>query len=229
MKNMISTQQHNSRRWRGARSPVLLLAALLLLIPAGQAISAAARGAEKSGQTLADKILELSQPASKPLKSAQPIVITEQEANDYLKQYGPQFFPPAVSGAALHIFADHVTGQAEVDFSKLTPPNSKSSDIGAQVLAAMFKGKQLVKATGKLETSNGRGTVSIQDVTIGTFEVPDWLTQFMVDNYLQQNYHLDLSKPFVLPDHVTRIELAQGQATFVRSAHKKPAPDSSSR
>jgi hypothetical protein len=242
---MFPRQRHNSKTRRsasplvlgalGGGSGALLLGAVFFLAPAAQggpaaafrAPQARAQGAERSGDTLADKILELSQPASLPLKSSRPIVITEQEANDYLKQYGPQFLPPAVTDPAIHIFADRVTGEAEVDFSKLTPPNSKSSDVGAQVLATMFKGKQRVKATGKLKSSGGQGQVTIQDVTIGTFAVPDWLTQFMVDNYLQQNYHLDLSKPFPLPDHVTQIELAQGQATFVRSANKKSAPPSS--
>jgi hypothetical protein len=216
----------------GGVMAALLLGAGFFFAPAsrgsrGLAFSASparTQGAEKSGDTLPDKILELSQPASQPLKSSQPIVITEQEANDYLKQYGPQFLPPAVSGPSVHILADRVTGEAEVDFSKLSPPGVKTRDVGSQVLAAMFKGKQKVTAAGKLKSSDGQGQVSIQDVTIGTFAVPDWLTQLIVDNYLQQNYHLDLSKPFPLPDHVTQVELAAGKATFLRSPNKKWAP-----
>jgi hypothetical protein len=44
-----------------------------------------------------------------------------------------------------------------------------------------------------------------------------------LQSYLEKSYKLDLSKPFPLPDHVTRIDLSTGQATFVRSPAKKPA------
>lgn len=226
----------------GGGLAALLLGVLFFLVPAAEVrqptdtgwafTSARARqltGAKKSGDTLPDKILELSQPASQPLKSSLPIVITEEEANSYLKQFGPQFLPPAVSDTAIHIHPDQLNGEAEVDFSKLNPPGSKSSDVGTQVLATMFKGKQRVMAAGKLKSSGGQGQLSIENVTIGSFAVPDWLTHLMVDNYLQQNYKLDLSKPFRLPDHVTQIELGAGKATFVRSANQKPPAAHSSR
>ena len=84
----------------------------------------------------------------------------------------------------------------------------------------MFKGKQKVTAAGKLETQNGLGKVKIETMAIGITPLPAWLVDFLMENYLQPRYKFDLSKPFPLPDHVTRIELGSGQATFFRAAQK---------
>jgi hypothetical protein len=184
--------------------------------------AAGVRTSPSPTDTLAAKIEELSLPANEQPKSFKPIVITEVEANSFLKEHGADFLPPAVEDPEIHIHPDHVSAVAEVDFDKLQQIGKQSNDVGAQVLAALFKGKQKVSASGKLETSDGHGQVSVENLTIGTTAIPDWMTKLMIENYLQQNYKVDLSKPFPLPDHVTRIELGSGQATFIRSPHKKP-------
>ena len=173
--------------------------------------------------SLQAKIEELSVPPSEKPRSFKPIVITESEANDYLKAHGQEFLPPAVQYPEIHILADRVSGAAEIDFDKLGELGKETKDIGSQVLATLFKGKQKVTASGKVETADGHGQVIVQDLRIGTTNVPDWLTNVMLENYLQNTYKVDLDKPFPLPDHVTRIDLADGKATFVRSPSTKPA------
>jgi len=84
----------------------------------------------------------------------------------------------------------------------------------------MFKGKQKVMAAGKLETQNGLGKVKIETMTIGITPFPARLVGFLVENYLQPRCKFDLSKPFPLPDNVTRIKLGSGQAIFFCAAQK---------
>lgn len=196
------------------------------VIESRTAASGPAGGAKFSGsapETLQSKIEELSVPPTAQPKSFKPIVITQDEANTYLKNQGPSFLPPAVENPELQIHADSLSAVADVDFDKLQQLGKQNNDVGAQVLGTLFKGRQKVAASGKLQTADGHGQLSIQDLSIGSTHIPDWLTQALLQNYLAKTYKLDLSQPFPLPDHVTRIELVQGQATFIRSPNQKPA------
>ena len=193
------------------------------LSPRGESAARRSNPAPLPPDSFQAKIEELSVPSSEKPRSFKPIVITESEANEYLKAHGQEFLPPAIQDPEIHILADHVSGGAEIDFDKLGQLGKDTKDIGSQVLARLFTGKQRVSASGKLETADGHGQVVVQDLRIGTTTVPDWLTKALLENYLQNNYKVDLDKPFPLPDHVTRIDLADGKATFVRSPSKKPA------
>jgi hypothetical protein len=186
-------------------------------------VAARPNATRSSSESLESKIQELSISATEQPKTFKPIVITDGEANAYLKAHGPEFLPPAVENPELRIYADHVSGAATVDFDQLQAVGKQTNDIGMQVVGTLFKGKQKVSASGKLSSGDGHAQVTVQNLSIGTTDIPDWLTQAMLQNYMEQAYKLDLSKPFPLPDHVTRIDLATGQATFVRSPAKKPA------
>jgi len=85
----------------------------------------------------------------------------------------------------------------------------------------MFKGPQRVAVSSRMVTQNGQANVKIESVVVGTTTVPDWLVDLLLENYLQPRYTFDLSKPIALPDHVIRVELDNGEATFVRGPDKK--------
>ncbi len=152
---------------------------------------------------------------------SKPVVITETEANSYLRYHAREFFPPGVSDPTVRILPGGVYGAADVNFEEFSRLNPNPKDWGPKVLAAMFKGTQRVAATGTLASRNGQATVKIESVSIGTTRLPDWLVEYVLENYLQPRYHFDLSKPLPLPDHVTRIELSHGQAAFIRSPQQK--------
>jgi hypothetical protein len=84
----------------------------------------------------------------------------------------------------------------------------------------IFKGKQKLKAAGKLETQNGLGKVKIETMAIGITPLPPWLVDFLMENHLRARYKFDLSKLLPLQEYVTRIKLGLGQATFFRAAQK---------
>jgi hypothetical protein len=171
-------------------------------------------------QDLDSKIKALSEPANQPLRSLEPIEITEEEVNAYLKLHGSEFLPRAVHDPEFHIHADRVDGRANIDFDQLNQVGRERGDLGAQALAMLFNGKRKVTATGRLSTAHGQGQVTIENVAIGSAAIPDWLVKVLIENYVQKTYKLDLSKPFPLPDHVDRIVLAPEQATFYRSLNK---------
>ncbi|HEV2494440.1 MAG TPA: hypothetical protein VG204_15355 [Terriglobia bacterium] len=176
-----------------------------------------------AAQSLEDKLRVLQTPVPPATRSLRPVTITEAEANSYLKYRSGQFLPPAVHDPELHIASDSVSGTADVDFGQLnqgTTPANQANDWTTRALAGLFTGKQRVAATGKLATGDGQGRVTIESVSIGGINVPPALVDWLLQNYVAKRYKVDLSKPFALPDHVTRIELAQGRALFVRSPDK---------
>ena len=178
-----------------------------------------------SAQSLEDKMRALSTPVPPTVHSLKPISITEAEANSYLKYRGGTFLPPAVHDPELHITAERVSGVADVDFGALNANSAggktaQPNDWMTRALTGLFSGKQRVAATGKLETANGEGRVTIESVSIGASTVPPVLVDWLLANYVAKRYNLDLSKPFALPDHVTHIELGDGRALFVRSPTK---------
>ena len=218
------------------RSPIVAatkVAALFLLMPAwtapwprssrdggSPATKADVEVSPAAAQALEEKMRLLATPVPNTAKSLGPVIITETEANSYLKYRGQSFLPPAVHDPEVHITSDRVSGAAEVDFDQLNQQAAKADDWATRAITSIFSGRQRVNATGKLETRSGQGKVTIESASIGNNAVPQALLDWLVRNYLQQRYKIDLSKPFTLPDHVTRIELGAGRALFLRSPDK---------
>ena len=218
------------------RSPIVAatkVAALFLLMPAwtapwprssrdggSPATKADVEVSPAAAQALEEKMRLLATPVPNTAKSLGPVIITETEANSYLKYRGQSFLPPAVHDPEVHITSDRVSGAAEVDFDQLNQQAAKADDWATRAMTSIFSGRQRVNATGKLETRSGQGKVTIESASIGNNAVPRALLDWLVRNYLQQRYKIDLSKPFTLPDHVTRIELGAGRALLLRSPDK---------
>lgn len=160
------------------------------------------------------KLNELNAPSN---PGASPVVITETEANSYLKFRGGEFLPPAVLDPTLHIAPDIVSAVATVDFDRLGAEDSSDPSLGARAFSMLFRGRQPVIATGRLETADGRGTLRIESLTVGTTRIPPGFVQFLVESYVERRFGVDLSQPFHLPEGVTHIELGRGQATFHRA------------
>lgn len=194
---------------------IFLLAAAGVSDPAQQQIPPAAV------QSMESKIRALADPGPAGVKSLPPIVVKEDEANAYLKYHGREFLPPGVRDPAVHITRERVFGSAMIDFSEMARTASANpGDWGPRVLAAMFKGPQRIAAAGRVESQNGQAKVKIETVVVGTSTIPPWLVDFMLDNYVGPRYKLDLSKPIPLTNHIVRIELGTGRATFIRSPGK---------
>jgi hypothetical protein len=188
--------------------------------PQTRSVNEGGKISPEAARALEEKIELLSASDPDGSTGSQPIVITDLEANSYLKYHGREFLPPGVYDPEVHIHPDRVSGTAEVDFNQLNQTAPKTDDWGASLLAMILKGRERVSAKGKLDTANGQGKLTIEDVQLGTSEIPDWLVSVLLENYVQKRYNVDLTKPLTLPDHVTRIELGDGRATFYRSPNK---------
>lgn len=163
------------------------------------------------------KLRELSSTGS----SLKPIVLTDNEVNSFFKYDHPNFLPPGVSDVNLHFEPAGIQGAANVNFDKLKPTQQFGDQLAARLLSSIFTGTQRVTALGALQSERGTGKLTIKDVHIGKTALSDWLVNWVVQTYIQSEYKIDLSKPFLLPGHVTHIEFSPGKAIFVRGAKQK--------
>jgi hypothetical protein len=162
------------------------------------------------------KLMELS--ATGPVRSGtlKPIVFTDDEVNSFFKYDHPQFLPPSVRDLNFHFMPDGIHGAANVNFDELKPSQQMGNQLGARLLASIFQGTQHLTAVGALESKEGTGTLTIKDVHIGSTVLSDWLVNWLIQTYVESEYKIDLSKPFLLPNHVTHIDFAPGKAILVR-------------
>jgi hypothetical protein len=145
-------------------------------------------------------------------------VVTDREANSYLKFYGRQFLPVGVYHPILHIEPGGIQATAVVNFDQLAAAESQKGDSGGSLLGLLFKGWQPITAFGKIETSPGKAKITIENVKIGETELNDWLVNWLLQTYVESKYKIDLSQPLNLPPRVTRLTLVPGKAIFERGA-----------
>ena len=196
--------------------PAIVARALVLALTLGAARPAAPDSTQTASQSMEAKMRILQSTEVQRAGSYPAVVITENEANSYLKVHSPAFLPPGVHEPNVNFQPEHVTGSADVNFDEFSRVYTNPNDWGPKVMAAMFKGNQRVTATGKVVSSNGQAMVQIEKVTVGSMTVPPWLVDYLLQNYLQPKYKFDLSKPLPLPNHVRQIVVGAGQTTFLR-------------
>lgn len=173
-----------------------------------------------AANTFQSKMMELSS-ATGSGGSLSPIVITDNELNSFIKYDPPPNLPPSVKDVDIHFMPDGIHGAANVNFDNLKPTQQVGNQLGAMLLSSIFKGTQRVTAVGVLTSKDGTGTLTIKDVHIGSTVLSDWLVNLVLQTYVESEYKIDLSKPFLLPNHVTRVEFAPGKAIFVRGVKQK--------
>jgi hypothetical protein len=198
-----------------AFAAVALGAVLVVLGAAREGISAtvdpATLGACKSMEA---KIQLLENKDAPPPYSA--VVMTEREANSYLKVHSGEFLPAGVGTPSIGVQPEHAVASGDVDFDKLARLYPNPNDMGPKILAAMFHGTQHVMITANIQSQPNGVMVRIESVVVGGTVLPKWLVDYMLQNVLQPKYHFDLSKPFPYPAHVKRVVLGSGQTTVLR-------------
>ncbi len=217
-------------------APSSLLSAVLLALAAGGVLlgirgvameASAFRLHQRPGlsptaaSTFQSKLIQLSATGPGKGGALRPIVFTDDEVNSFIKYDRPAFLPPSVRDLEIHFKPDGIHGAANINFDELKPSQQSANPLTARLLASIFQGTQHLTALGVLESKDGTGTLSIKDVHIGSTALSDWLVNFLIQTYVESEYKIDLSKPFLLPNHVTHVEFAPGKAILVRGAEQK--------
>ena len=115
----MSMNQNTKRPLRGTPRRMtwivglLMLGGLIAATSAGGRASAPDRSALSQGAAndLAAKITMLSDRHPRPSGALDPVTITDQEANSYLKYKGREFLPPALHDPEVHIMPSKFRAQ----------------------------------------------------------------------------------------------------------------------
>jgi len=198
------------------------LAVFLLALgaaPAGKGatLDPATVAASKSAEA---KLAILGNKDPQPNASYPAVVITEYEINSYMKVHSGETLPKGVHAPTLKVQPEHATASADVDFDELSRSYPNPNDMGPKILAAMFHGTQRATITAHVQSESAGVRMQIESVSVGSTTVPKWLVDYVIQNILQPEYKFDLTKPLPYPDHVTKVVLGSGQATFLRGPGK---------
>ena len=188
-------------------------------VPAGRCatVDPATSAASKSAEA---KLAILGNTDPQPSGTYPAVVITEYEINSYMKVHSAETLPKGVHAPTLKVQPEHATASADVDFDELSRSYPKPNDMGPKILAAMFHGTQRATITAHVQSESTGVRMQIESVSVGSTTVPKWLIDYVVQNILQPEYKFDLTKPLAYPDHVTKVVLGSGQATFLRGPGK---------
>ena len=162
------------------------------------------------------KLQTLGSKDPRPLPSYPAVLITENEANSYLKVHSKEFLPAGVDTPTVKILPEHAIVSGDVNFDELSRLYPNQTDMGPKILAAMFHGTQHVTITGTVNSVPAGVLLQVESIVVGSTTVPKWLVDYLIQNVLQPKYHFDLTKPFPYTDHIKRVVLGATQVTFLR-------------
>jgi hypothetical protein len=149
---------------------------------------------------------------AKPLRTS----FTEREVNAYFKYDGKTHLPTGVADPQITI-ADNgqVEAKAIVDMDAVRKAQSNM----LLDLISVFTGSVEVKAAGRLQAADGKGTLAIDKASVGGFPVPKSVLQSVISHYskspdLPDGFNLD--KPFDLPASIRSVQTQRGTAIIIQ-------------
>jgi len=156
--------------------------------------------------------------AAKPAGKGTPVrtSVSEREVNAYLKFNAKDQIPKGVVDPQVTLAGERrVSGRAIVDLDAIRTAQDRSWLDPAAYLTGSLE----LRATGLLQTANGKGTLQIESATIGGVPVPKSLLQELISHYSKSTdlpAGFDLDKPFDLPANIREVDIQRGAATIVQ-------------
>jgi hypothetical protein len=141
-----------------------------------------------------------------------PTVFTEKEINAYLAS-GKLKLPAGVESVIFQEEPGILTATLRVDFDKLKDERSSGNP-----LLSIFSGTHEVVGRAHAHGSHGKGFVNVNFVALDQLEIPRFVLELFVENYLRPRYpQVGLDSEFALPARIDtavvgshRLTLTQG-------------------
>jgi len=192
---------------------VLLVALTAAVLHAGQALT------RQDSESLVRKLVAIeSRGAQPPVKGAMPVRTTfsEREVNAYFKYDGQPQLPTGVTDPQITIADNNqVEARAIVDLEAV---RKAQPSMLLDLVAAMTNTVE-VRAAGRLQTADGRGTLILDRTTVGGLPVPKSVLQSVITHYSktpQSPEGFNLDKPFDLPAAIRTVETQRGTAIIIQ-------------
>src|SRR5216684_1680306 len=155
------------------KNNVKLIALLLLCMVA----PAAQQTTHRLAASMQAKLDHLQQNAAKPRPDQTPMVMTEEEINDYFAA-GRVKLPQGVKKISFQGQSGVVTAFLTVDFDEI-----RAGQRSSNPLLSMFSGTHDVRAEGDVAGAKGTGTVHIRSISMDGIEVPRMALEFFISRY----------------------------------------------
>lgn len=163
-----------------------------------------------------ERILQvIDKPHALTLGIFPPMIITQAETNAYLHLHSRELLPPGVYSPDILLTREGIDASAQLNFDQIRA-DMPSHDWGDSVLAIVFHGTQPISFHVRLARQDDKHLLLIEHVVVGSTPIPDFMVQMALKSYVKPRYHVDLTQPFDLPEHVTRVEFDPGHIVFYR-------------
>ena len=140
-----------------------------------------------------------------------PTTFTEQEANAYLGSDQLKL-PAGVRSVKLQGTPGIITGEAQVDFDRIREGTRSSNP-----LLSIFSGVHEVVVVAHAYGSRGQGHVHVDSVSLDGVEIPEFVLELFVENFLQPKYpQIGLDSQFALPDKIDAATVGLHQLTVTQ-------------
>ena len=162
-------------------------------------------------KSMEQKLRRLESNGRSPHPDAAPTVFTEQEVNAYLASDHVRL-PAGVQSVKLEGKPGTVTGKARVDFDRVRQGVRSSNP-----LLSMFRGVHDIVVVAHAHGTGGNGYVQVDSVSIDDIEVPRFVLQLFVEEFLQPKYpQLGLDSQFRLPDRIDTAIVGSHELTLTQ-------------
>ena len=133
------------------------------------------------------------------------IVFTPEEINTWARVRLPEIVPEGLRNVRAELGTDTGTGYALVDFLKLRQVKGDASNFFVKKL---LEGERPVKATIRLRSGGGRGTVSVTRVELSNVAADGTLLDFLIKTFFLPLYpEAKINEPFDLGYNIDRIDI----------------------
>lgn len=140
-----------------------------------------------------------------------PTEFTEQEVNAYIAS-GRLSLPEGVRSVQFEGQPGIVTATTRVDFDQL-----KAGSNSSNPLLAIFTGVHDVIVVAHAYGSGGQGSVHVDSVSLDGVEIPRFVLQLFVDQYLRQKYPgIGLDSRFALPEKIDSAAVGSHKLTVTQ-------------
>jgi hypothetical protein len=192
-----------------------LLLAVLLAAPAfaGEASPVRPPLSWAEAESLSRKFQAIEvQSQSARARRPESVLITEGELNSYLNlTFAPQM-PPGITDVDIRLDSERINAKGMVDLERVRGKVAAPSPWSP---LALLRGKVPVELTGKLWTSDGFGTIEVEEAWIASLPVPMSFVEQIVTSATRkpsQPEGFDIHAPFRLPYAVNRVRLEPARA-----------------
>lgn len=175
------------------------------------AIAIAILGATSANPTGAQRKLEALE--SGKVRRGSTVVFTEAELNEYARAKLPEFAPTGARDPKLQLGSGSATGSIIVDFAKLR--RAPGHEPG-WLLTHLIGGEKRVLATVRVNSAQGKATVTVERLEIAGIVVTGATLDFLLEAFVRPVFpQAKINQPFALHDGIDRIEVQPGQARAI--------------